>query len=737
VALASLAAAVLTGLSARALPLSGVRVPLGPGGYGPATFVNASLPLPLESRGRAFRLSLHASANVSGTLLIRLGGVGVGSVLVSSRPPDRYALDVAAPRRGQRLDLALAFAPRPAAERGTAEEPVLRVDELEIDSPGGLALRPGPCLAAACVPIAALGFAWLLRRRPREGLAGVALLASLAALGAHAFPLHFARIAPPVLAASAAVVVVTWLAVAAQAEARASEGRAWAWTWAIGVAALPAVEVGILLHAFFRRGLLDHIPAVINDAIDYWLEARTFWFAGFQGGYFTIDERPARASFSHFGSHGPLFPMIHGTLGRLLGWHEYSIPLLHLALFAAALLFFARSISRNAHGAALVSLGLATFWPALLLLPTSLQEGLHLAAAVFLAGALRSPLDGRVTSGAMRGLSLAVLAIACLIRPSWGLLLPPVMVLMLGGASWRRRALTALAGVALWAALLLAFEYTAAPFGREGFFFVKAARLEEGTPALLARTAANARLFVQAGTALEIRSRILVLGLAVAAGALAWCARPRRELAFHACNLGSILGATLFTYVYGRWGDYRVFGPHLLLTLLLLATSPAAAARRLAIVALLAQLGSIGPFVAAFPGFGGSYTYDAARIDAFGAAARPALVFDARQDAWCNTLVSVNPPYFYPEMVALPPGLGVTMLFGSGEGPRPALRSRYVLLDPDDPRRWSLGMPTVTSLGADHVRVTVGSWLLLDLKPLASTPVGRLYENLDAHCPGG
>jgi hypothetical protein len=132
----------------------------------------------------------------------------------------------------------------------------------------------------------------------------------------------------------------------------------------------------------------------------------------------------------------------------------------------------------------------------------------------------------------------------------------------------------------------------------------------------------------------------------------------------------------------------------------------------------------------------GREEFDPARIEAFGAAARRALVFDAKQDAWCNTLVSVNPPYFYPEMVTLPPGLGVTLLFGTGGARRPALRLRYVLLDPDHPRRWSLGAPDVTHVGPDHVRVTVAGWPSLDLRPLASTPVGQLYQNLDAHCPG-
>ena len=36
----------------------------------------------------------------------------------------------------------------------------------------------------------------------------------------------------------------------------------------------------------------------------------------------------------------------------------------------------------------------------------------------------------------------------------------------------------------------------------------------------------------------------------------------------------------------------------------------------------------------------------------------------------------------------------------------------------------------MTRVGADRIRVTVGSWLSIHLKPLASTPVGQLYENL-------
>jgi hypothetical protein len=735
VAVLGLAAALLAARAARVLPSSSVRVPLGPDGWSPRTFVNTSLALPLESTGQPLRIALRASAGVRSALLVHVGGVRVGDVLIGTREPQEYVVAVPAPAAGQRLDLALAAAPRPVVRRDDLEQTVVVMEALEIASPRGLVLGPRACLLVACWPIAALAFAWLRRWPPAWAAAAAWFSAGLAVLLAHAVPLHLVHLTPTL------ILVTLGVGLLARFPLTVGEmklvGDAAVWRWAAVLAAIPAVETSLLLYAFFRRSLLDHVPGFINDAIDYWLEAQAFAHAGFRGGYFTIDERPAPASFSHFGSHGPLFPMIHGTLGRLLGWRPYSIPVFHLLFLTAGLLLFARFVSLDRRGRVLTALTVAVFWPIVFFLPTSLQEGLHLSLAVLFATAFRILLDRREASRIVPIGLLATLAAATLVRPSWGLLLPTALVLALGAAPWRRRLLAAAAGMALWAALVAAFSFTAAPFGRKEFFFVKVARLQEGASSLLARCVTNAALFVQAGTALEVRSRFLVLGLALAAGVMALRARPRRELVFHAYNLGSVLLAALLTYVFGQWGDYRLLSAHLLLTLLLLASSHDAALRRLAALALVIQLGSLGPFLTAFRGLEPSYRYDAARIDEFGVQARRALRFDARQDAWCNTLVSVNPPYFYPEMVALPPGLGVTMLFGSGEGRRPPLRSRYVLLDPEDRGRWSLGAPTVTRVGADRVRVSVGDWLTLDLKPLASTPVGQLYENLDARCSGG
>jgi hypothetical protein len=39
--------------------------------------------------------------------------------------------------------------------------------------------------------------------------------------------------------------------------------------------------------------------------------------AGFGSGYFTYAEHPARLAATHFSAHGPGFPLVYGSLGRL------------------------------------------------------------------------------------------------------------------------------------------------------------------------------------------------------------------------------------------------------------------------------------------------------------------------------------------------------------------------------------------------------------------------------------
>lgn len=172
----------------------------------------------------------------------------------------------------------------------------------------------------------------------------------------------------------------------------------------------------------------------------------------------------------------------------------------------------------------------------------------------------------------------------------------------------------------------------------------------------------------------------------------------------------------------------------LLLSLLLLVASSQRPFRRLAVVVGVVQLATAGAFLADYRHWtAGPYTFDRSVIEPFERTSRRILVFRPGQDPWCNTLAAARYPFFFPEMVGLTPGIGVTMLGRppKGSGTRPPLKSKYVLFD----RRGAPPRFTETPIGSEGVRLQIGRWAALNLKHLADTSVGGLYLNLDAHCP--
>src|SRR5260221_6993261 len=69
-----------------------------------------------------------------------------------------------------------------------------------------------------------------------------------------------------------------------------------------------------------------------NDDVNYWNDIACFTRAGFGAGYCVVDERPAPAKWSHFGPHGPVFPLLYGLPARVVGWHPTSGPFFNLAV---------------------------------------------------------------------------------------------------------------------------------------------------------------------------------------------------------------------------------------------------------------------------------------------------------------------------------------------------------------------------------------------------------------------
>ena len=93
--------------------------------------------------------------------------------------------------------------------------------------------------------------------------------------------------------------------------------------------AIPSFMFAGLLNIYLGADLHDYVPTN-RDGIDYWHEILTFSEHGFSGGQYSVNDVPAKASFTHFGAHGPIVPMIYGTFAYMAGWEYYTMPILNL-----------------------------------------------------------------------------------------------------------------------------------------------------------------------------------------------------------------------------------------------------------------------------------------------------------------------------------------------------------------------------------------------------------------------
>ena len=191
--------------------------------------------------------------------------------------------------------------------------------------------------------------------------------------------------------------------------------------WIVLAACAPSLLTLALVAGFWKAGPGD-FTTLWNDETVYWNEAAVFRRAGFNGGYITVNEKPAQASFSRFGPHGPAFAVLYGFLGRLTGWRSYSPYLIHLFLIplcAGSWLWVTRHHPHRWAAALLV----AGFWPLLYYLPSSMQDPLHFGIACLFAALVES----RLTPAWRVALGTILMVVACLTRPTWALAIPALL----------------------------------------------------------------------------------------------------------------------------------------------------------------------------------------------------------------------------------------------------------------------------------------------------------------------
>ena len=144
-------------------------------------------------------------------------------------------------------------------------------------------------------------------------------------------------------------------------------------------------EVFISLTLY--RSLFDAMP-IWNDELIYWHGIGTFIEAGFSGGYYTFNELPAKATFTHFDAHGPAFFILLGLLGSIGTWSAAAAITINLALLAAGSVAFVALVRPSVAQLLLTSLTVASSWAVVLFVPVTMQESLHLAIAMVMTGIL-------------------------------------------------------------------------------------------------------------------------------------------------------------------------------------------------------------------------------------------------------------------------------------------------------------------------------------------------------------
>jgi hypothetical protein len=511
----------------------------------------------------------------------------------------------------------------------------------------------------------------------------------------------------------------------------AGAGRMLAIALGLGVAAVPAGATWTLVHLLLGASLVGFHP-YYSDEIHYWHEALTFSRVGFAGGYYTVNELSAPLPLFHFGPHGPAFPVLQGSAGWAIGWAPSAGVLLNQALVTAALALFLSRARLGLPWLLLLGSFLALFWPLLLLLPTNMQEPTHYAIAITLAAFFWPLLTGEQPRAPLRWLVLAgAIAIAGLIRPTWLLLLVPLALLLTWGRG-RQRIVVGLSAAALGVGTgVWVFTLAAAP--SPSALSTSALRLAPTAPLVALelvrdRMAANLLRLVPAMSPtdsiwLMLAERLqlgIVLVLAALLLALVIVRRrsarllattrsvAERQAMFHLSNIGVPALAQLAFYAVGDWQDYRVLGPHLLLSAFVLLAMPPGRAVLAAMVAV--NLAVAMPFVNTYrvvraPNF----VADSPTLPPFRQVVEQVLVYEGGVSGWCNTLLTTG---YVPEFVAVPAGIGMSVTSQTSYLPTP-VRSRYLLLRGES-----------YAVLADR----------LDVDWLASTPVGDIYRNRTARC---
>lgn len=463
--------------------------------------------------------------------------------------------------------------------------------------------------------------------------------------------------------------------------------------------AIPSFMFAGLLNIYLGADLHDYVPTN-RDGIDYWHEILTFSEHGFSGGQYSVNDVPAKASFTHFGAHGPIVPMIYGTFAYMAGWEYYTMPILNLVFITIAIGVFIFWVRPDIVQSALLCLMILIYWPIHILIPFSCPESLYQSMAIVMAAAFHHHFNVREKATyRYKVLFFLLVGLASLARPLWSFLFLPYFLLCI-----KDHNIKSVSKSLLWSGLLVAaffaiYQFLTAPYPY--VFYSRLLNPPEGSPwesldkteMLIWHLRVNinrlAGLDSQDNT-LEVMMRyqtIVIVIYFITLTIIGTYGRfkkfteavhgksERIEAAFHISNIGILMVFIVLIYEMNGITDFRLYAPPLLLSLLLLLTQR----RYLFLGVLLISL------ILLTPAFGTMYkklnsekfTYDKRMISNFTNDIASHLHYMNHHNRWCNTILIKNDNY-KPYLVGLPPGIGFSF---TNNWENANFKSKYILME--------------------------------------------------------
>ena len=480
---------------------------------------------------------------------------------------------------------------------------------------------------------------------------------------------------------------------------------------------------------------------VVNNAdeVKYWLEAAAFKAGNFNGGQHagslgSSRRRPVAEDDS--GAHGPFFAILQGGAGKLIGWQTYTPVLMNIIVLAFALGIFLIVLKPDTQKLLVLWLLLATYLPIYVFIPSAMQQTLHQAFGLVAAALFVRWIVIDQESGFRWAVWLVVLVFfASLFRYSWALLYIPI--LLIGFFRLKRSVFHLLLGIITLCAgaAFAAANFFWAPYPIDIRFQIADAfqsGMLDGISAVWRNIARNfLQLFennmpwvmvfrLQFGV--QLISAVGILGYFIYNRKLHLSSPSEQLNLVHGLNISSIFILNLSFYYVRSWNDYRIWVPHLLLSMVLLLYAETRRAFWITLLIGIFAFGALGS-VGALMDFAhmNDYPEVLTEIKAFTHQTEPYLKFDPEHNKWCHTVTiskySLGDQNIRAALTGLPAGFGFMTIINWDTMRPEQFESKYVLANP-----------------AYVEGVAPGFLNSLDLEYLTSTSLGNLYLNPNSSC---